>query len=289
MNKNTSDMNPVTRTILGYVAMAALVAGTIAVLSPAANAGNAYGRDNNPGNAYGRDNNPGNANGRAFDGGPDMPGSRGRLASAMGSLNAAHASAQGLKHANGRSVVGKLANYMDSLSAYEDLHPRYHDLEADLIDIKDNIETVKGEISYINEKIDEIEADIKALDPEDEKYQSTEGVESTESYEADLAALNEDKDYWDEKLGDKNEKLTDFESNETTTQTDLDAVTADINANIEDAADSLQSAANKDSEIDATVVNAVNELLDGKSEDFTHSDAIREVEEDIVRLINDPA
>ena len=52
------------------------------------------------------------------------------------------------------------------------------------------------------------------------------------------------------------------------------------------AADSLKQAANKDSVIDATTVNAVNTLLNGKSEDFTHSETIRETEEYVANIIN---
>ena len=57
-----------------------------------------------------------------------------------------------------------------------------------------------------------------------------------------------------------------------------------------DAADALQRAANKDALIDPGVIDAVNELLDGKSEDFSHDnvagDPVHESEDDIFNLID---
>ena len=40
--------------------------------------------------------------------------------------------------------------------------------------------------------------------------------------------------------------------------------------------------------IDATVVDAVNSLLDGKSENFTHGTTIHESGQDIADIVNPP-
>jgi hypothetical protein len=112
------------RTVPGLIsfASASLVAGAIAFTASPAAAGNAYGKDDNPGNA----------NGHAENGGPAATGNGNRnLASAMGSLNAAHASSEGLDNANrDYSRVGMLASYMDAMAVYEDFVGQV----ADLID-----------------------------------------------------------------------------------------------------------------------------------------------------------
>jgi hypothetical protein len=210
-------MKASTKAGLGYFAIAALISGAMAIPAAPANAGNAYGRDGNPGNATGH-----------AEGGPaGTNNGNGNLASAMGSLNAAHASANGLAHANrAHSRVGKLAAYMDAMAVYE---TAYADVtEADWI--------------IYNDLMD----DIAALDPD------------SPTYDADKAAL----------------------------QAEADLITAAIDAAATDAAGNLEDAANKDGLIDATVVDAVNSLLDGKSDDFTHSTVVHDSEDDIVEIIN---
>lgn len=208
------------RTVSGLISFisVALVASAVAFTASPAVAGNAYGRDGNPGNATGH----------AENGGPaGTNNGNGNLASAMGSLNAAHASTNGLAHANReQSRVGMLAAYMDAMAVYE---TAYADVtEADWI--------------IYNELMD----DIAALDPD------------SPTYDGDKAAL----------------------------QAEADLITAAIDAAATDAADNLKDAANKNGLIDATVVDAVNSLLDGKSDDFTHSTVVHDSEDDIVEIIN---
>ena len=61
-------------------------------------------------------------------------------------------------------------------------------------------------------------------------------------------------------------------------------------ADAQGAADALVRAANKDAQIDTTFIDAVNGLLDGKSDGFNHETAagnpIHESEDDIDFLIN---
>lgn len=229
-------------TIFGYFTMAALIAGTVAFSATPANAGNAYGKDGNPGHA----------NGHAGNGGPaGTNNGSGNMASAMGSLNAAHASANGLAHASPKSRVGMLAAYMDAMVVYEE--------EYGLVDW-DAYDDLMDQIADIDSQIADLQADIEALDPEDPDY------------ETDKAALESD--------------IADLEADKAALQADADALTAAVDAAAGDAAGDLQGAANKDGLIDATVVDAVNSLLDGKSEDFTHSPTIHDSEPAIADIIN---
>lgn len=110
------------RTVSGLISFisVALVASAVAFTASPAVAGNAYGKDGNPGNATGH----------AENGGPaGTNNGNGNLASAMGSLNAAHASTDGLAHANReQSRVGMLAAYMDAMVVYEDFAGQVDDL-----------------------------------------------------------------------------------------------------------------------------------------------------------------
>ncbi|MBE9556997.1 MAG: hypothetical protein IMF08_09090 [Proteobacteria bacterium] len=227
---------------LGYFAMAALVVGAVAFSAPPAMAGNAYGKDGNPGKAAGH----------AENGGPAATNNgNGNMASAMGSLNAAHASANGLAHANAKSKVGMLAAYMDAMVVYEAEYGLVDWAAYDLI-IAD-IATIDGDIAAL-------QADIDALDPEDTDY-----VTDKQALEDQIGVLEGDK---------------------AVLQADADALTAAVDAASTDAAGNLQDAANKDGLIDADVVDAVNSLLDGKSEDFTHSTVIHESEDGIAEIVN---
>lgn len=336
MNKNTSDINPITRTILGYLGMVVVIAVAVAFLSSSANAGNAYGRDGKPAQAGNKVDHPGNAYGHAKNGGNPTPGAngngvkggngvhangkskKGRLVASLGSLNAAHASINGLKHANPKSRVGMLATYMDALVSYEEKDPLYHQLVDQLIAIKDTITAVKGEINVVGSKIDAVESEIgavedkitdidggitdlanqiAALDPEAETYEADKAAlgDQIATLEADKAALEGQVATLEADKGtleaNQDALVADqiaLTEQETNVQGALDTVTAEINTALTLAADSLKQAANKDSLIDATVVNAVNTLLDGKSEGFTHSETIRETEEYVANIINAP-
>ncbi len=231
-----------TGTGLGYFAMAALVVGAVAFSAPPAMAGNAYGKDGNPGKAAGHTKNGGPA---ATNNG------NGNLASAMGSLNAAHASANGLAHANAKSKVGMLAAYMDAMVVYE--------AEYGLVDWT-AYDLIIADIATINGQIEGLQADIEALEP------------LSPTYEADKTALQG--------------QIAVLEGDRTSLQADADALTAAVDAASTDAAGNLQDAANKDGLIDADVVDAVNSLLDGKSEDFTHSTVVHKSEDGIAEIIN---
>lgn len=231
-----------TGTGFGYFTMAALVAGTVAFSVTPANAGNAYGKDGNPGLA----------NGHAENGGPAATNNgNGNLASTMGSLNAAHASANGLAHANSNSRVGMLAAYMDAMVVYE---TEYGLVDWDAYnDLMDQIADIDGQIAGL-------QADIEALD------------DTSPTYEADKAALEG--------------QIATLEGDKGLLQADADVLTASLDGAAGDAADNLEGAANKDGLIDPTVVDAVNSLLDGKSEDFTHSTVVHDSEQDIADIIN---
>lgn len=70
----------------------------------------------------------------------------------------------------------------------------------------------------------------------------------------------------------------------------LGGTEAEQNAALEAAADDLADAANKDTEIDAETVDAVNTLLDGKAHGFTHEatdgDPVHDAETAIADLVN---
>lgn len=208
----------------------------------------------NAGNAYGKDGNPGQAKGHAENGGPaGTNNGNGNLAS----LNAAHTSAQGLAHANrDHSRVGMLASYMDAMVVYEMAY------EAISEEDWDTYNQLIDDISGIDDDIAGLQADIDALDPNDADY------------EADKQALED--------------QIADLESDKAALQEEADAITAEIDAAAEDAAGNLAGAANKDGLIDANVVHEVNNLLDGKSDDFTHSDIVEDSEQDIADTINPP-
>lgn len=199
------------------------------------------------GNGYGRDNNPGHANGHA----EGAPSSNGAQASARGSLNAAHASEQALAHANPKSRVGMLSAYMDAMAVYE---AAYEDVDWDAYN------DIMGQIAAIDEEIESLNEQIAALDPEDPNY------------EADKAALEG--------------QIADLEDDKADLQDQADALTAEVDAAAAAAAGHLKDAANKDDMIDESVVDGVNSLLDGKSEDFSHDDIIHESEPDIAEIIN---
>jgi hypothetical protein len=199
------------------------------------------------GNAYGKDGNPGKGNGQA----QSAANGNGNAASARGSLNAAHASASGLEHASPKSRVGMLAAYMDAMVVYEE--------EYALVDW-DAYDAIIADIADIDAEIAELEEQIAGLDPEDPNYEA-----DKEDLEDQIAALGEDKE---------------------ALQADADALTADLDVAAGDAAGHLEDAANKDGLIDATVVDGVNDLLDGKSEDFTHGTVVHDSEQDIADIIN---
>lgn len=224
---------------LGYFAMAALIVGAVTFSATPSAAGNAYGKDGNPGKGNGQTQSAATSNGN------------GNLASAMGSLNAAHASANGLEHANSKSKVGMLAAYMDAMVVYE--------AEYALVDWE-AYDAIMDDIADIDDQIADLEEQIGLLDPEDPDY------------ETDKQALED--------------QVADLEEDKADLQTDADTLTAGVDAAAGDAAGDLEDAANKDGLIDATVVDAVNSLLDGKSEDFTHSDVVHDSEQDIADIIN---
>lgn len=225
---------------LGYLAAVALVTASFATTPTSVQAGNAYGRDGNPGNA----------NGHAENGGP-AAGGNGGMASARGSLNAAHASASGLEHASDKSRVGMLADYMDAMVVYE---AAYEEVDWDAYD--DLLE----EIAAIDDQIADLQEEIDDLDPEDPDYDS-------------------DKEDLEGQIGDLEDDKADL-------QAEADALTAEVDAAADDAAGHLEDAANKDGLIDETVVDGVNSLLDGKSEDFSHNDIVHQSEGQIVEIIN---
>jgi len=224
---------------LGYFAMAALIVGAVGFSATPSAAGNAYGKDGNPGKGNGQAQSAATSNGK------------GNLASAMGSLNAAHASASGLEHANPKSKVGMLAAYMDAMVVYE--------TEYELVDW-DAYDAIIADIEVIDGQIAGLEEQIGLLDPEHPDY------------ETDKQALED--------------QVADLEEDKADLQADADALTAEVDAAAGDAAGDLEDAANKDGLIDATVVDGVNSLLDGKSEDFTHSDVVHDSEQDIADIIN---
>jgi len=206
------------------------------------------------GNAYGKDGNPGQANGHAENGGPaEANNGNGNLKSAGGRLNSANASGNGLAHANINSPVGMLAAYMDAMVVYE--------AEYDLVDWE-AYDAIIADIEAIDDEIAALQDEIDALDPEDPDFES-----DKQALEDQIAGLEGDK---------------------AALQADADALTADLEAAAGDAADFLADAANKDGLIDADIIDAVNEKLDGKSEDFTHSDVVHNSEQDIADIINPP-
>ena len=218
--------------------MVALFAGTMVFSFSPANAGNAYGKDNNPGKAKGH----------AENGGPATPGAsaKGHQASAMGSLNAAHASAKAFEHANPRSRVGALAAYMGAMTGYKTKH--------------DDFDKISAEIADIDAEIADLSNQVAALDPDDPEY---------EAQKADLG-----------------DKIATLERYKDTLQDDAETLAGELEATVDAAAHHLKNAANKDRRIDASVVDAVNRLLDGKSGDFTHSGVVHESEKVIANIIN---
>jgi hypothetical protein len=222
--------------------MAALVSGAMAITAAPANAGNAYGKDGNPGQAKSHAENGGTAG---------TNNGNGNMTSAAGSLNSAHASANGLAHASPKSPVGMLAAYMDAMVVYE--------TEFGLVDWT-AYDLIVADIAVIDDGIAALQADIDALDP------------LSLTYEADKQALEDD--------------IALLEADKALLQADADLLTAALDAAAGDAAGNLEDAANKDGLIDADVVDAVNDLLDGKSTDFTHSGTVHDSEQAIADIIN---
>ncbi len=85
------------------------------------------------------------------DGDGDHPNSHGKLASALGNLNAAHASPTALENASGSSIVGLLAAYAEAVNSDEGL-------------TEDEARLALGEISNKSEFDDELGGD--AVDAE---------------------------------------------------------------------------------------------------------------------------
>lgn len=229
----------------GYLATFAIMALAMALVSSPASAGNGYGRDNNPGKA----------NGHA-EGGHSSNGN-GALASAMGSLNAAHASDNGLAHADAKSRVGMLAAYMDAMALYE--------MEYEAISDEDweTYNDLIGQISAIQDQIDDLEDEKNSLDPSDDEYAT------------DMADLDS--------------QIADLEDQKNDLQEQADDITEGIDLAAGDAADSLLGAANKDDLIDDTILEEVNTLLDGKYGDFNHIGVVHDEGEDDVLNIISPA
>lgn len=72
----------------------------------------------------------------------------------------------------------------------------------------------------------------------------------------------------------------------------LDGSEAEQDAALEDAAADLADAANKDDQLDAETIDALNTLLDGKGDGFTHDavdgDPVHDAEPAIADLVNPP-
>lgn len=227
----------------GYAAAVALICGAMAVSAAPAFAGKGYGKDNNPGQA----------NGHA--GGNDVASngnSHANMSASLGSLNSAHASAEGLAHANRQhSPVGMLASYMDAMIVYQTEYnmvdwTAYNDLQTQIADL--------------NTQISDLNDQIAALDPTSATYES-------------------DKQDLENQIADLQSQISDL-------QTQADEMTAAVDAAATDAAGDLSGAANKDNLIDGDVVHTVNSLLDGKTSGFTDSGAIHDSEGDIANIIN---
>lgn len=202
----------------------------------------------NAGNAYGQDNNPGKSKGHAVNAAApaSAANAHGKLTAAMGSLNAAHASPQAFRNANPRSRVGALAAYMEAMVAYEGKWLARQDVEED--------------IARLDAQITDLANQIAALDPEAEGYE-----EQKTALGEQIGALEAEK-----------AELEDLQKN----------LSMDLASSVGNAAGHLKRAANKDRLIDASVVDAVNRLLDGKYAMFSYNDVIRQAEDAIVILIN---
>lgn len=230
-----------------YAALVALVWGAMAVSAAPAVAGNGYGKDNNPGHANGHagsndvaSNNNGNGHGN--------------MSATSGSLNAAHASENGLAHANRlHSRVGMLAAYMDAMVVY--------DTEYNMVDWEE-YDSIQSQIGDIDSQIADLNDQIAALDPEDPNYDT-------------------DKQ-------DLEDQIADLESQKSDLQDQAEALTAAVDAAAADAAGNLEGAANKDGLIDGDVVHTVNGMLDGKTSGFTDSGPIHDAEQSIADIINPP-
>jgi chromosome segregation ATPase len=173
--------------------------------------------------------------------------------SQLGSLHAANASSSAFAHANAKSRVGRLAAYMDAMVVYTEA------FEA---------------------------ADWESYDSLMDEYDAL--VAETEALAAALEGLTEDTPTYDNKLAELESKQAEADAK----LAEADAVIADVTAAQEDAAGNLAGAANKDGLIDGDVVHAVNEMLDGKSDGFSHEtldgDVTHDSESAIAGTINPP-
>ncbi len=230
---------------------ATVVAGTLFASLPVTIDGGSF--DLNTALAVGNGNENSNGGIGQGSGQGDTNGGGNATANA-GSLNAAHASTQGLTNANARSRPGALRAYMEAMVAYEEAYALVDWTAYDLI---------IGEIDTKNLEIEGLEGQIAALDPEDPDYET-------------------------DKL-DLEGQITTLEGEIATLQDDADALTADLDAAAADAAGSLEDAANKDGLIDPAVIDATNSLLDGKFGGFTHSTVVHDSEQDIADIVNPPA
>ncbi|WP_146636136.1 hypothetical protein [Nioella nitratireducens] len=144
---------------------------TVPTLAHAQGNGQGHGNGGNSGNGGGH----GNAGGQSGDheNAGDNGNGHGQVASALGGLNAAHASDQAFAHAAAESTVGQLAPYREAVGAVDDAYLDWQVAYAAYI---------AEQNGYSGRGSGEIQADIDALD------------QTSDTYDDDLAALNAELD-----------------------------------------------------------------------------------------------
>ncbi len=169
------------KTVVASSLIALMVAATpvaMALLLPAAAMaqGNGQGHGNGAGQGNGGNSgnggtagNQGNGTGPSGTHGNAGGNGHGQVASELGGLNAAHASDQAFAHAAAESSVGQLAPYREALDDVDEAYLDWQVAYAAYIAERDG---------YTGRGSEEIQADIDALD------------ESSDSYDDDLARLN---------------------------------------------------------------------------------------------------
>ena len=157
---------------------------------------------------------------------------KGKIASKLGALNAAHASAQAFAHASPNSRIGRIAAYYHANEAAAEAAAAASEAQA-------NLDLVKA--------VTAAQAEIDALDPTDPDYDANLAAAQTKLTEAQAAAIAAGLD-----------GVTEADA-----QAAADAAAAEAAAADAEAQAALDAAANK-TPVDAETRAALDALLEGK-------------------------
>ena len=205
------------------------------------------------GNGKGNGNGNGNAGGSAKS--QDAQSNNGSIHSALGSLNAAHASSTALANANPNSQVGKIAAYKDAAIAAQGAAQTVDDANAALADAEAALDAAD-----LNDDgtLDQAEKDAFTAAAQD-AYNSALGVADTD--------LDGDVDDQDVSTQEQKDAFAQAAADLADAQTTVDGLEPAVDQAQQDVADAEAAAEDAQNVADGALVNAANKDITDENGD----------------------